>query len=465
MKYQYYNLEAESAVLGTILINNDIFDEINDIIKPEYFYVYEYQEVYKLITTIISKGQKAEVITVSQLAALNSSLKDIINVKYLTDLITSIPNFDSVKEYAEIIKDNYIRRELVELLNNTSTSITTFDNAIDAIKSIEVDIFQLAEHYFVGSSIKKFGDSLELALNTATAAKQRGGISGIATYFKDLDTHLGGLQKSDLIVVAGRPAMGKTALVTNIAYNVAGIDDNNAVLFFSLEMSAEQLASRILAQETNITSDALRKGLFNDKDFNKLVAAVTTLKNKPLFIDDSPVLTVSELRSKARRFKRNNNLSLVVVDYLQLMSGNRRNDNRIVELSEITRGLKAVAKELNIPIIALSQLSRAVEAREDKKPVLSDLRESGTIEQDADVVAFIYREEYYLQRGEPILPPNEDKTKNEAWQKWFSKLQKVQNLATLLLAKNRHGATTNINLRFNAKFTKFEDLDKVHITS
>jgi len=462
MQNQYYNLEAESAVLGALLINNDIFDEVNDIIKPEHFYAYEYQEVYKLIATIISKGQKAEVITVSQLAALNEKLKNIINVKYLTDIITSIPNFDSARDYAEIIKDNYIRRELVELLNNTSSNLTTFDNAIDAIKSIEVDIFQLAEHYFVGNSVKSFGDSLELALHTATTAKQHNGISGIATHFKDLDTHLGGLQKSDLIVVAGRPAMGKTALVTNIAYNVAGMDDSNAVLFFSLEMSAEQLASRILAQETSITSDALRKGLFSDNDFSKLAAAVSTLKSKPLFIDDSPILTVSELRSKARRFKRNNNLGLIVIDYLQLMSSNRKNDNRIVELSEITRGLKAVAKELNVPVIALSQLSRAVEAREDKKPVLSDLRESGTIEQDADVVAFIYREEYYMQRGEPIVPPNEDKTKNDAWQKWFSKLQKVQNLATLMLAKNRHGATTNINLRFNAKFTKFEDLDKVH---
>lgn len=462
MEHNYYSLEAESAIIGSLLINNDLFDYINEILKPEYFYAYEYQEVYKLIVTIISKGQKAEVITVSQLASLNSNLKDTITVNYLTEIITSTPSFDSTKDYAEIIKDNYIRRELVELLHNSAKDLTSFDNATDAIKSMEANIFQLSESYFIGNNIKTFASSLELALSTATTAKNREGISGIPTHFRDIDNHLGGLQKSDLIILAGRPAMGKTSLATNIAFNAASQEDNSSVLFFSLEMSAEQLASRILGQETEISSDALRKGMFKDQQLNKLVTAVSVLKNKPLFIDDSSILSISELRSKARRFKRNNNLQLIVVDYLQLMTSGRRSESRIIELSEITRGLKAVAKELNVPIIALSQLSRAVESRDDKKPILSDLRESGSIEQDADVVAFIYREEYYMQRGEPTVPLTEDKKKNEAWQKWFNNLQKVQNLATVILAKNRHGSTRNINLRFNSQFTKFENLDIIH---
>ncbi|MGV3278472.1 replicative DNA helicase [Rickettsiales bacterium LUAb2] len=459
----FYNIEAEKAVLGALLLNNNLFDDINEVIKSNYFYVESHQHIFKLCETMIEKGQLAEAITISQLVALDSKYKKLITYEYLIELSSNIINFSSVKDYALIIKDLHLKRELVALTNSINSSLINHETAEEAISDAEKALYSLAETSMFTSEFKDFGGSLQEALISAEHARANNdGISGVATHFRDVDNKLGGLQKSDLIILAGRPSMGKTAFATNIAYNAAARNENSGVLIFSLEMSAEQLAGRILAQETRIQSDKIRKGFITDSEFSKLASAVTTLKNTPIFIDDNPNVTIGELRTKCRKFKRKNNLSLIVIDYIQLMSSNRKTDNRVLEISEITRGLKAIAKELNVPILALSQLSRAVESREDKKPMLADLRESGSIEQDADIVAFIYREEYYLGREEPIVAPDKDKTTDPKWDAWHTKFKSAQNLATLILAKNRHGPIGNIDLMFNADFTVFGNLDKHH---
>ncbi len=468
---KFSNIPAEKALLGLILLNNDIFEEISEVLNENNFFLSTHSNIFSIIKKILNKGQLADVITVSNYLAFDEKTKGI-TFDYLVDLTNAVVSFGSYKEYANLIYDFYLKRQILFLQNNITNYMNSSDLAIDQIQKIEKDIFSLAEQGSITQDIESFETSLNKALQSATLAKQfKNGISGITTGLDDIDSKLGGLQKSDLIVLAGRPSMGKTALAVNIAFNCASTFVEKQgypgapVAIFSLEMSSEQIASRILSSQIGKSSDALRKGMLNEGDFARLVAAVSSFKNIPIFIDDTPGISINNLKAKARRLKRKHNIGLIVIDYIQLIStDNKRNDNRVVEVAEITKGLKAIAKELNIPIIALSQLSRAVESRDDKKPMLSDLRESGSIEQDADVVSFIFREEYYLQREKPQMPrkdESEDKFKLR-YEMWLKASEKAKNKATLIVAKNRHGPIGDIDLMFIADKTEFKNLDKIH---
>ena len=339
-------------------------------------------------------------------------------------------------------------------------------NASEIIEKAESELFNLSSTGETGKDLQNFSTSLAQAINSAELAyKREGHLSGIATGFTDLDQLLGGLHKTDLIILAGRPSMGKTALATNIAFKIANIssfddkDKKNVIGFFSLEMSSEQLATRILAEDTSISSEKIRRGEMNSNDFQKIIKSSQKLGEISLFIDDSPNLSIAALRTRARRLKRKHNLNIIIIDYLQLLRPTReRFDNRVLEIAEITRNLKALAKELNIPVLCLSQLSRQVEQRDDKRPQLADLRESGAIEQDADVVMFIYREEYYLERKEP--PPG-----SEDYQKWQEKMAKIHNVSEVIVAKQRHGPIGKVNLHFEGATTKFSNLAKKKIVA
>jgi replicative DNA helicase len=460
-----YNIEAENALLGALLINNNLFEHVSSIITFEHFYSPINRDVFFIYKKIADKGLIADPISIlHSLKNLDVANKDSINQEYLANLIDSSLNssYESAKTYANIIYDCFLKRELLGMVNNLQESIKNQDlTALEQIEDLEKSIFTLAEKGATKYEFKDFSTSISIAIELAKKARlNTDGISGVTTGFLDVDKKLGGMQLSDLIVLAGRPSMGKTALATNIAYNAAfkyreTKGKKGAVVgVFSLEMSAEQLAGRILSTQANIRSDMIKKGMMQDSDFNRLIACSEDLKSVPIFIDDTPSITVSQIRAKARRLKRKNNLGLIVIDYIQLIGSDRRSfdGNRSVEVSEITRGLKGIAKELNLPVIALSQLSRAVDAREDKRPLLSDLRESGSIEQDADVVSFIFREEYYLDRAKP------DEGSNK-FLEWNQKKQSAKDKATVVIAKNRHGPIGDIDLRFNAMYTQFENLD------
>ncbi|MCL2566765.1 MAG: replicative DNA helicase [Alphaproteobacteria bacterium] len=466
---KFSNIEAEKSLLGFLIISNNFFEEISEIIFEDVFFLKKHQQIFNIIKTLLDKSQVADIVTISNFSSYAPEYKDI-TFDYLLDLTNSIVSTGGHKDYANLLYDLYIKRQILELQNNISDYLQEDDESANQISKIERDIFSLAEKGSISKDSMDFGSSLELALNAAKIASQyKNGISGVTTGLRDLDNKLGGLQRSDLIVLAGRPSMGKTALATNIAYNAAETFSKKGnpgapVVVFSLEMSAEQIASRILSSEVGVSSDALRKGILSDSDFERLAAAVQTLKNIPIFIDDTASLTTTMLRTKCRRLKRQHGIGLIVIDYIQLLRVDRRIDSRTNEVSEITRSLKAIAKELDVPIIALSQLSRAVETRDDKKPMLSDLRESGSIEQDADVVSFIFREEYYLQREEPQMrksDENEDAFKKR-YENWQQRLNTAKNKATVIIAKNRHGAIGNVDLQFNAVRTQFVDLDKFH---
>jgi replicative DNA helicase len=470
---KFSNIEAERSLLGFLIINNNYFEEISEIISEEIFFLKNHKQIFALIKNLLNKSQVADIVTISNLSSYTSEYKDI-TFDYLLELTNSIVSVGSYKDYAIMLYDLHIKRQILELQNNINHYLSTDDQSSDQIAKIERDIFALAEKGTISKDTMDFGSSLDAALKSAVVARQyKNGISGVTTGLRDLDTKLGGLQGSDLIVLAGRPSMGKTALSTNIAFNAASFfaekgNPGAPVVIFSLEMSAEQIASRILSSEVGVSSDALRKGLLSDSDFSRLSTAVQTLKNIPIFIDDTASLTISGLRTKCRRLKRQNNIGLIVIDYIQLLYTDKqsKSDNRTNEVSEITRGLKGIAKELNVPIIALSQLSRAVESRDDKKPMLSDLRESGSIEQDADVVAFIFREEYYLQREEPQMPKKDESEEKfkQRYEQWQQRLNANKNKATVIIAKNRHGSIGNVDLLFNSVRTQFVDLDKVHET-
>lgn len=465
------NIEAEQALLGAILVNNRAFEQISDFVRVEHFAQAAHSRIYEAISKQLERGQEANPHTLRFFFEHDETFADLGGPAYLDRLAGGAITVINARDYGRTIHDLYLRRQLIGLGEDTVNEAYAqeVDNtATGQIERAEQRLYDLATVGDYQGGFRDFPSVLTEAVHIAEAAYKRDGkLTGVGTGLTDLDNMLGGLHPSDLVILAGRPSMGKTALATNIAFNAAKayrteIDDlgneivvDGAVVgFYSLEMSAEQLATRILAEESGVGSDLIRRGKMSAADFEKIVEAAHSLQTAKIFIDDTPALTVSALRTRARRLKRQHGLGLIVVDYLQLLSGsNSRSDNRVQEISEITRGLKTLAKELNVPVIALSQLSRQVEQREDKRPQLSDLRESGTIEQDSDVVMFIFREEYYLQRAEP----REDTPEHFAWQE---EMGRVHNISEVIIGKQRHGPTGKVNLFFDAMLTKFTDLAK-----
>ncbi len=467
------NLEAEQALLGATLINNRAFEQVSDFLKPEHFGNKAHGRIFEAIGQQIERGQEANPTTLRFYFENDEELSDLGGHTYLARLATNAVTIINARHYGQTIHDLFLRRQLIDLGEDTVNEAFApeiDDSALDQIERAEQRLYELATIGDYQGGFIEFPAVLTAAIEMAEAAYKRDGkLTGVSTGLTDLDDLLGGLHKSDLIILAGRPSMGKTALATNIAFHAAKnllreSDEqgkskvvNGAVVgFFSLEMSSEQLATRILAEESGVASDLIRRGKMGNSEFEKIVRASHELQRAPLFIDDTPALTVSALRTRARRLKRQQDLGLIVVDYLQLLSGSyARQDNRVQEISEITRGLKTLAKELSVPVLALSQLSRQVEQRDDKRPQLSDLRESGAIEQDADVVMFIFREEYYLARREP----RENTPEHQVWQE---EMDQIHNIAEVIVAKQRHGPAGKTILQFNALLTKFSNLAKTN---
>lgn len=464
-----HNVEVEQALLGAILINNDAFYRVADFLLPEHFYEPVHREIYELAGKIIRAGKAAEPATLKTHLP-DQLLPDVTMMQYLSRLAAEATTVINASDYGQSIYDLAIRRNLIQVGEEMVSVAYDSDVEMTPVKQIEKvegELFQLAEKGRYDGGFQNFGTALSASIQMAGEAFQRdGGLSGIATALHDLDRQMGGLQKSDLIILAGRPAMGKTSLATNIAFNVAKAwrgevtpdghtktVDGGIVGFFSLEMSSEQLATRILAEQAEISSSDIRRGRIHDNQFSKLVDVSNMMSRLPLFIDDTGGLSVAQLAARARRLKRQKGLDFLVIDYLQLLSGSTKasSQNRVQELTEITTTLKALAKELEVPIVALSQLSRQVEARDDKRPQLADLRESGSIEQDADVVLFVYRDEYYLKNKEP----KEGTPEHLAWQ---GEMESVHGKAEVIIAKQRHGPTGTVQLSFEAQFTRFGNL-------
>ena len=457
------NLEAEQTVLGSILLNNEIFDEISEV-KEDYFYNPINKKIFKIINDLLSKGLLANPITLKNYFTNENELTEIGGAEYLVKLTKFSTSKIQIKYYADLLHDLKIRRNLIEISREILDETLNKNSEVNAeqiIESAEKKLFDIAERGRFNKSYVEFKDALlETIAMASSAYKNEEGIVGVPTGLKDLDDRLGGLHKQDLLIIAGRPSMGKTALATNIAFNAAKKllvkEKKSSIVFFSLEMSSEQLSTRILSEQSRIKSNDIRRGKINQDEFEKFIETSKNLENLPLFIDDTPAITISTLSNRARRIKRMHGLDLVVVDYIQLMkSGNYKNEGRVQEIGEITQGLKALAKELDVPVLALSQLSRAVEQRDDKKPQLADLRESGSIEQDADVVMFVYREEYYLEKLEPKVGTAEHV-------EWQEKMSLVHNLAELIIGKQRHGPTGIIRLEFESAFTKFKDAQSLN---
>ncbi len=461
-KKQPSNLEAEQALLGSILVNNDIIDEISNIINTSTFYDPAHTKIYEVIETLNNKGMIANPITLKNYFEKDNMLNEVGGTEYLVKLTRFSGSTKQAIDYAKIIHEMYLRRELVLISDNLSSETLNAkeQSAEKIIESTEKSLFDLAERGSFSQSFLKFNQALDQTIETATQAmKSDKGIVGVPTGLTDLDEKLGGLHKSDLIILAGRPGMGKTALATNIAYhaakNIMSCQEKSSIAFFSLEMSSEQLSTRILSEQAKIKSDDIRKGKVTEEEINRYIETSRNIYDLPLFIDETPAITIATLCNRARRIKRLFGVSLIVVDYIQLMRApsSSRSDNRVQEVSEITQGLKALAKELKVPVLALSQLSRAVEQRDEKKPQLSDLRESGSIEQDADVVMFVYREAYYLENKQPKLGSIEHA-------EWQSKMNDVNGLADIILGKQRHGPTGVVKVEFEGIYTKFKDLSK-----
>ncbi len=461
-KKQPSNLEAEQALLGSILVNNDIIDEIANIINPTTFYDPAHTKIYEVIETLNNKGMIANPITLKNYFEKDNMLNEVGGTEYLVKLTRFSSSTKQAIDYAKVIHEMYLRRELVLISDNLSSETLNAkeQSAEKIIESTEKSLFDLAERGSFSQSFLKFNQALDQTIETATQAmKSDKGIVGVPTGLSDLDEKLGGLHKSDLVILAGRPGMGKTALATNIAYhaakNIMSRQEKSSIAFFSLEMSSEQLSTRILSEQAKIKSDDIRKGKVTEEEINRYIETSRNIYDLPLFIDETPAITIATLCNRARRIKRLFGVSLIVVDYIQLMRApsSSRNDNRVQEVSEITQGLKALAKELKVPVLALSQLSRAVEQRDEKKPQLSDLRESGSIEQDADVVMFVYREAYYLENKQPKLGSIEHA-------EWQSKMNDVNGLADIILGKQRHGPTGVVKVEFEGIYTKFKDLSK-----
>ena len=474
---KFENFDAEAAVIGCLLWDNRSYEKIADFLTEEHFIDINNKKIFATIKRLLDKNTLVSPITLKNYLDENNE-DSFDNYKYLNQIKDSAPSTQNAYQYARLLYDLHIKRSLIGIGNTIIQETISTDNDLDGIELIEGaenDLYNLSQ---TGSADRKhaiFSDALKSAIDIINQSYKRDGkIAGLPSGLKDLDKKLGGFHNSDLIIIAGRPSMGKTALGTNIAFNAAKkfkeredehgnkiTIDGGKVAFFSLEMSAEQLATRVLAQESKISGDKMRKAELTKDDFKKIAKVSSELESLNLIIDDNPMLTIPSLRARARRLKRQFNIDLIIIDYLQLMSGSStgRNDGRVQEISEITRGLKGVAKELNIPIIALSQLSRQVEQREDKRPQLSDLRESGTIEQDSDVVMFIFRESYYLERMEPIKRPDENEEKhNERHQRWRELCENSYNKAEIIIAKQRHGPIGSIKAHFDPNYTRFSDL-------
>lgn len=467
-----HNIEAEMALLGAILINNESCDRVTAFLTADHFFEPIHARIYEAASSLIRMGKLATPVTLKSYFDNDATLKEIGGAAYLARLAGNATTILNAEEYGRVIHELAQRRKLISVgtdIVNEAFDANVENSARQMIERAESTLYSLAEVDKYGKGFLNFGLALTDAVSMAAAAYQRdGGLSGLATGLRDLDEKMGGLQASDLIILAGRPAMGKSALATNIAYHVAKsyraeyqtdgsnkILDGGVVALFSLEMSAEQLATRIIAEQSGIPSERIRRGKIDEDEFNRLVEVSRDLQKLPLYIDDTGGLTIAQLASRARKLKRQRGLGLIVVDYLQLLAGSSRKaaEGRVQEVTEITVGLKALAKELNAPIIALSQLSRQVENRDDKRPQLSDLRESGSIEQDADVVMFIYREEYYLQRKEPRPGTPE----HEAWQ---DEMNRALGVAEVIIGKQRHGPTGVVQLQFEAQLTKFQNLSR-----
>ena len=451
------NIEAEQSVIGSVLVSNEIFDEINMMVASKNFYDPMHQKIFAAIEKLIYSGMLANPITLKNHF---ENEKDEINIpEYLVKITKFSTSSRQTIEYSKLIYDLFVKRELIKISENVIDTAQLNDLDQDGqsiIENFEKSLFDLAEKGSFSSSLVKFDEAMKMTIEMASNAyKNDEGIVGVPTGLTDLDDRLGGLHKSDLLIIAGRPSMGKTALATNIAFNAAKkIQDDgrkSTIAFFSLEMSSEQLSTRILAEQSRIKSNDIRRGRISEEQFDKFIETSKNISELPLYIDETPAISVAALSNRARRIKRLYGLDMVVVDYIQLMRAANFRDGRVQEISEITQGLKALAKELSVPVLALSQLSRAVEQRDDKKPQLADLRESGSIEQDADVVMFVYREAYYLERKEPRPATVEHA-------EWQSKMNEVSNLAEIIIGKQRHGPTGNIMLEFEPMFTKFKDI-------
>ena len=473
-----HNLEAEQALLGAILVNNDAHDRVSSFLEPHHFYDPLHQQIYETASKLIASGKQATPITLRTFFENAEPIDAGLTVpQYLGRLAANAATIINTRDYGRTVHDLATRRGLILIGEDVVNA--AYDSPVDfppkeQIEEAETRLFSLAETDKYGQGFLAFNAALTNAIDMAgNAFKRDGHLSGIATRFVGLDGKMGGLQPSDLIVLAGRPSMGKTALATNIAFNVARAraeslaanptlrpddpgHDGAVVGFFSLEMSSEQLATRILSEQAGIPSEKIRRGMINEDEFKELVTVSQRMASIPLYIDQTGGISIAQLAARARRLKRQQGLGLLVIDYLQLMTGmSKRGDNRVQEVSEITNGLKALAKELNVPILALSQLSRAVEQRDDKRPQLSDLRESGSIEQDADIVMFVYREEYYLERTKPQEGTLE-------FQDWMAKMQIVSGKAELIIGKQRHGPIGTIQLQFDGSVTRFADLAREH---
>ena len=451
------NIEAEQSVIGSILLSNEIFDEINMIIVSKNFYDPMHQKIFGAIEKLIYSGMLANPITLKNHF---ENEKDELNIpEYLVKVTKFSTSSRQAIEYSKLIYDLFVKRELIKISENVidTAKLNDLDNdGQKIIENFEKSLFDLAEKGSFSNSLIKFDEAMRQTIEMASSAyKNDEGIVGVPTGLTDLDDRLGGLHKSDLIIIAGRPSMGKTALATNIAFNAAkkfqDEGKKTSIAFFSLEMSSEQLSTRILAEQSRIKSNDIRRGRISEEQFDKFIETSKDISELPLYIDETPAISIAALSNRARRIKRLYGLDMVVIDYIQLMRASNFKDGRVQEISEITQGLKALAKELSVPVVALSQLSRAVEARDDKKPQLADLRESGSIEQDADVVMFVYREAYYLERKEPRPATVEHA-------EWQAKMNEVSSLAEIIIGKQRHGPTGNIMLEFEAMFTKFKDI-------
>ncbi len=470
------NLEAEQALLGAILANNKAYEKVSEFLRPYHFADSIHAKIFEVIAKLIQRGHVADVITLKNYFEQEGSLNEVGGHQYLIKLADSASPLTNVEYYAQFIYDKYLRRELIntgyEIVNDAMKEDLDSD-ASEQIENAEKKLFELSNQGESQGGFIDFAEALTSSLGQIEQAYQKDGrISGLPSGLDALDEKTGGLNNSDLIIIAGRPAMGKTALATNIAYNVAefmshdkSVDPKSrGVAFFSLEMSADQLASRILSTVTQTPGHKMRTGELDNAEFTRIAAAVRELETIPLYIDDTPGLNINTIRTRARRLKRNKGLGLIVIDYIQLIMGTgskKTEGNRVQELSEISRGLKILAKELNVPVIALSQLNRGVEQRDDKRPVMSDLRESGSIEQDADIVMFVFRENYYIQNEEPKQrageTPEHLQNRMEEWQK---RIRETANLGEVIIGKQRHGPTGTVKLFWNGEYAQFGNLIK-----
>ena len=466
-----HSIEAEQQLLGAILTNNDLFERVAPIVEAEHFYDPVHARIFETASARIAKNNLASPVTLKAFLEDDAGLAELGGPAYLVRLAGAAISSFAVRDYAEMIYDMAIRRELIMVGNEIAAKAARVDvdsEPKEQIIEAEQKLYALAEQGQTEQGFQSFLTAVTDAVKVANAAYQReGGLAGVSTGLVDMDKKLGGLHRSDLLILAGRPSMGKTSLATNVAFNIAraykkgltssgeeGAIDGGVVGFFSLEMSAEQLATRILSEVAEIPSNQIRRGDFTENEFRRIVDAAKELEAAPLFIDDTPALPISQLAARARRLKRTHGLDVLFIDYLQLVRGTGRSENRVNEISEITMGLKAIAKELDIPVIALSQLSRQVENREDKRPQLSDLRESGSIEQDADVVMFVFREEYYKEREKP---GDHELDKMGIWQE---EMERLHGKAEVVIGKQRHGPIGTVELSFEGQFTRFGNLIK-----